>query len=328
MRVFKKEDSVLRTIGIRLFILGLLFTLALTILYIDRDGLKNTQGKPIDFVDIIYFTVITVTTVGYGDIIPVTGRAKLIDAFLITPIRAFVWLLFLGTTYQITLKKYMEGYRLKKFTDSLKNHYIVCGFGTTGQSAVTELLNRNFKKKDIVIIDKNPEVMELVQAMGLSGLLGDATTEILLLSAAIKKAKALIIATGRDDTNILICLTAKNLNSNLKIIGIAHQIENIKLLKTSGMDIVVATSALGGQIIASAVLSNYAPLLIQDMMTSEKGLTIHERKPRENEVGSYPNQIKNVIIIALIRGRKKYSFDELTDFKIEKDDILLVIERV
>ena len=81
-----------------------LIGVALAVHWFDRDGLRQSSGAPVTFADILYFTMITVTTVGYGDIVPVTQQARLFDTFVVTPIRLFVWLIFLGTAYDFLLK--------------------------------------------------------------------------------------------------------------------------------------------------------------------------------------------------------------------------------
>src|SRR4029453_3916812 len=91
-----------------------LIALAFALLWFDRTGLRGNVDGPLPFADVIYFTMITVTTVGYGDIVPISERARLIDAFLITPIRVFLWLIFLGTAAEFLLKSSWENWRMRR----------------------------------------------------------------------------------------------------------------------------------------------------------------------------------------------------------------------
>ena len=103
------------------------------LLWFDRAGLRDNVDNHLSIIDVIYFTMITVSTVGYGDIIPVTERARFIDAFLITPIRIFVWLIFLGTAAEFLFKRSWEKWRMRTIQQTLRDHIVLAGFGRSGQ---------------------------------------------------------------------------------------------------------------------------------------------------------------------------------------------------
>jgi voltage-gated potassium channel len=127
--------------------------------WMDRDGLRdNTDGK-VSFVDVVYFTMITVTTVGYGDIVPVTDRARMFDTFVVTPVRLFVWLIFLGTAYDFVLRRVWEKWRMRSLQRDLNGHVIVAGHGTSGTEAVVELLRRGKPHDAIVVIDPHADAV-------------------------------------------------------------------------------------------------------------------------------------------------------------------------
>src|SRR6478752_5241027 len=109
-----------------------LIGIALAVHWFDRDGLRQNSGEPIRFTDVLYFTMMTVTTVGYGDIVPVTTQARLFDTFVVTPIRLFVWLIFLGTAYDFLFKRVWEKWRMRMIQRDLKQHVVVAGYGTSG----------------------------------------------------------------------------------------------------------------------------------------------------------------------------------------------------
>ena len=102
-----------------------LIVLAFAILWFDRGGLRDNLDGHLTFADVIYFTMITVTTVGYGDIVPISERARLIDAFLITPIRIFLWLIFLGTAAEFLLKRSWENWRMRRIQQTLHDHVVL-----------------------------------------------------------------------------------------------------------------------------------------------------------------------------------------------------------
>src|SRR3546814_9658175 len=120
-----------------LLVIGLL-AMAVAVHWLERDGLKDNSGGEISFLDVVYFTMISVTTTGYGDIVPVSDRARLFDALIVTPIRVFAILIFLGTAYSFVFKRTWDKWRMAIIQRNLHDHIVVAGFGTTGSEARSE----------------------------------------------------------------------------------------------------------------------------------------------------------------------------------------------
>jgi voltage-gated potassium channel len=133
-------------------VLGLL-GLALLVHWLERTGLKDTHDGHVSFIDVIYFTMISITTTGYGDIVPVTNEARMFDALIVTPIRLFFVLIFIGTAYTFVLRRLWERFRMEKLRKDLCDHVIVAGFGTTGAETVDELIARGTPAHQIVVVD-------------------------------------------------------------------------------------------------------------------------------------------------------------------------------
>ena len=161
-----------RTLLLRVGIVSLLFCLLIGILWLDRDGLKDHSDQEISFTDVVYFTMVTVTTVGYGDIVPVTTRARLIDALVVTPVRIFIWVIFLGTAYQLAVRQFTEVFRMAKLESNLDQHVVVCGFGHTGYAAVKELLAKGTNPQHILIIDPREDRVRVAGELGVVALKG------------------------------------------------------------------------------------------------------------------------------------------------------------
>jgi voltage-gated potassium channel len=240
---------------IRVSIVIVLLVMVVSVLWLDRGGLKDAADGQISFVDVVYFAVVTMTTVGYGDIVPVTDRARLIDAFYITPIRIFVWFIFLGSAYQFVFQKFLEDYRMAKLEQRLTGHMIICGYGHTGRVAAHELIGKGTPPDQIVAIDTGSEPVEAAAAAGLPALKGDAAKEELLQKVGLDKAQAVLVSPGRDDTAVLIVLTVRQLNRSVRIIASANEEENVKLLKQAGADVIVSPSTVGGYMMAKGVAS-------------------------------------------------------------------------
>lgn len=295
------------------------------ILWLDRDGLRDQVDGVITFSDVVYFSMITVTTVGYGDIVPVTTRARLIDALVVTPVRIAVWFLFLGTAYQLIIRQYMEDYRMAKLQATLNRHIIVCGFGHTGMSAAKELLARGTNATQIVVIDKQEERVRLAGTLGISAFQADATQEAILHDAVIGKAKAVIIAGGSDDSNALILLTARHLNPTVRIIVSAKEEENVKLFKQGGANAILSPATFGGYILAAAVDQGHMVHYLDDLLTARGNIALVERTVRANEVGQTPANLKPDLLLRLYRGDKMFSYLELDQVGALKDGDIMVL---
>lgn len=318
--------SPVRILITRLLLVLLLFCLLFSLLWLDRDGLRDQSDGEVSFSDIVYFTMITVSTVGYGDIVPVSTRARLLDALVITPIRLGIWILFLGTAYQLIIRQYMEGYRMAKLQETLSRHIIICGFGHTGMSAAKELMARGVKAEQILVIDTLEERVRLAGSLGFAAFQADASQEAVLGDAAIDKAKAVIIAAGRDDSSALTLLTARHLNPTVRIIVSAKEEEKVKLFKQGGADAIVSPATFGGYIIAAAVDHGHMVQYLDDLLTAGGQVGLLERKVAPGEIGKAPADLKPDVLLRLYRGGKTFSLLELEQAGLlQAGDVLVLL---
>jgi len=331
----KEKRSPFGMVAIRLvlvmnFILILAFIIWFLENHFDPGGMldQNDPTGVFSFIDAIYFTMVTVMTVGYGDIVPVTPLARMLDAFLITPGRIFVWLIFIGTAYQFVYQQYREERELKKLQKKLNNHIVICGYGMTGQAVVDELLNKKYDIEQLVVIDNNEEFIRYAADNNITAILGSASKENILKKAAIEKAQTIIITTGRDDTNVLIGLSAKNLNPDITIISRANEIENKKLVRQSGADHIITPSITGGRLMVLAIKNKLSAKLLDDLLTSRYGVDVNEREVTREEIGKKPKDIPRIVVIEVTRGDTKYPAPELDNITLEKWDWLVFIEKV
>ncbi|MEP6933592.1 MAG: NAD-binding protein, partial [Nitrospirota bacterium] len=267
-----------------------------------------------------------VSTVGYGDIVPVSTRARLLDALVITPIRLGIWILFLGTAYQLIIRQYLEGYRMAKLQETLSRHIIICGFGHTGMSAAKELMARGVKAEQIVVIDTLEERVRLAGSLGIAAFQADATQEAVLGDAVIERAKAVIIAAGRDDSSALTLLTARHLNPTVRIIVSAKEEEKVKLFKQGGADAIVSPATFGGYIIAAAVDHGHMVQYLDDLLTAGGQVSLLERTVEPVEIGKTPADLKPDVLLRLYRGGAILSLLELEQAgRLQAGDILVLL---
>lgn len=249
----KTQRSLGRVLFFRLIIVLVVFFVVFLTFLAHSEGIIDTTDNHLSITDLVYFTVITVTTVGYGDIVPVSTFARLFDTFAVTIARFTVWIIVLRTTYELVLQKYLEAFRMKTLKKRLKNHIIVCGYGELGRAVTEELVGKGFDKQQLVVIDSDTAKAQEAADVDVAALCSDATRELSLNHADIENAKYLVAATGRDDTNVLICLTARNMNPDLTIVCRVSENENVKLMKNSGANNVISPTRMAGGEIARIV---------------------------------------------------------------------------
>lgn len=319
------QASVRRTLIARALLILVMYAVVITAFWLDREGLRDHLDDHVSFVDVMYFSAVTMTTVGYGDIVPVTARARIIDSVLVTPMRLLAWLVFIGTAYQLVLQRLIEDFRMRRMQAKLAGHVIVCGFGHSGACAANELVVRGLDRKQILIVDLDREVLEVAAEQGFIGILGNATHEETLQEAMLGSARALFVCTNRDDTNVLVVLTARSLAPTVRIIARVEEAENEKLLRQSGADATILPSRVGGILMAGSlettVLANY----VMDLISASGRIVLVEREAREEEIGQMPGDL-DVLAVAVVRNGRELQISE-ADSRLRPQDKLLVIRQ-
>lgn len=313
------------TLAIRAAIVMLLMISVVLIFWLDRDGLRDNHDEHITFADVVYFSMVTITTVGYGDIVPVSERARVLDALLVTPIRLFIWLIFLGTAYQLVLQRLFEDLRMRFVHSRLRDHMVICGYGHSGTCAADELVARGTDKRQILIVDPNQARVELAAERGYIGILGDAASEEILRRAMIESARALFVCTHRDDTNVLIVLTARHLSANIRIIARVEEAENEKLLRQSGANATVLPSRVGGILMADALQSSALLTYVMDLISAGGKIMLEERAAGAEDIGKPVQDLQHVVRV--MRGEHELGLSD-PDTRVQAGDKLVTVRTV
>lgn len=207
------------------------------------------------FIDALYMTIITVTTVGYGEVHPFGVGEKVFTILLILfslvtfgyTVSSFSEYLISGRFFQ-----HLKQRKVQKIINGLEGHTIVCGFGRNGKQAVTKLQEY---KEPVVVVEHKKEVIEFLDANNILNIEGDATSDEALIKAGVHKAKSLITALPSDADNLFVVLSTSQLNKECKVISRASKESSYNKLKFAGAENVIMPDRLGGDHMASLVVT-------------------------------------------------------------------------
>ena len=201
----------------------------------------------LNILDSIYYSVITMATVGYGDYTPVTGIQKIFATTLAlsgVALLAYVFNIIL-TNFQDRMSRYSKGARKMKTIEQMDDYYILCGYGRVGRVVYDELNNR---QQNVIIFEKNEEYCKDLEETPSTVVINkDATEDNLIAKLAADKCKSVIISTGDDVTNLFIVLTIREINPDAWIVTRASKTENFSRLRKAGADKIVSPEIIGGK---------------------------------------------------------------------------------
>lgn len=295
------------------------------VVYLDRDGYHDINEDGLSLLDCFYYTVVSLSTTGYGDITPVAPSARLVNVLIVAPARVLFLIILVGTTIQVLTEQYRNSVRLSRWRKTVKDHVIVCGYGTKGRSAVRALTENGLNKSSVVVVELNRAAVRQAVADGLVAVEGSASSSEVLMEAGVKLAKNVIIATDNDDAAVLATLTVRQLTAGkVRIVAAAREAENASLLRQSGAHHVVVSSSTAGRLMG---LSTTAPPLIdvvEDLLTPGAGMALAMRSATRDEVGRSPREMTEVVI-ALARRGQIMSLATPGGESIETGDMLVYI---
>lgn len=272
-------------VGLRLSAALALVFIVVLIHWFDRDGLVDNHDGQISFLDVVYFTMISITTTGFGDIAPVSDRARLVEAVIVTPIRFAVLFIFVGTAYNFIIKRSWEKWRMARIQEALTGHVAVLGFGISGSQAVAELIERGTDPRRIVVMDPSPERLAEAEALGCNVMEGDATRDEALIALRIANAASVLVSAGRDDTSILIVLTVRHLAPVIPISVVVRAEDNELLARQAGADNVINPVRFTGLLLAGSAQGTHIADYLSDLASVSGRVQLVERPALPEEVG-------------------------------------------
>ncbi|HEU0310120.1 MAG TPA: potassium channel family protein [Sphingomicrobium sp.] len=323
----RRKARIAGWFGLGWRIAAVIFLLLIMILFhwLERSGLQDNHDGHVSLLDVIYFTMISATTTGYGDIVPVTERTRLFDALVVTPIRILFLLIFIGSAYLFVARRSWERFVMKRIQRKLNDHIVVVGFGTKNSRAVEELIDLGAAPDTIVVIDQNEDRLQLAQAAGCTILKADATRDETLRAVHVDRARLVIISAGRDDTSILVCLTTRHLAPNVRISLAVNQPDNDVPARRAGADVVVNPFNFAGLLLATTHAGHHIADYLADLATMGGRVRLVERNVRPEEIGTALKDLTEGLGLRIIRDGTPYGFWRPQVERLEPGDIIMEI---
>ncbi|ANE03427.1 potassium channel family protein [Corynebacterium crudilactis] len=300
-----------------------LLILVTLVVYFDRDG----YSEDLTFIDAMYYSTVSLTTVGYGDITPVTQSARLINIIVLTPARIGFLILLVGTTLSVLTEESRRALQIQRWRKRMRNHTVVVGYGTKGRSAVAALLADGVPANQIVVIDTDQVSLDAANNSGLVTVKGSATKADVLRLAGVARARAVVVAPNLDDTAVLVTLSVREIAPQAMIVASVRESENQHLLEQSGADSVVISSETAGRMLGLATVTPSVVEMMEDLLSPDEGFSVAERAVGEDEIGSNPRHLAD-IVLGVVRSGELYRIDSPEAETVEPGDRLLYVRRV
>lgn len=307
----------------RVFYALILLLLVAVTVYVDQEA----YSEELTFIDAMYYSAVSLSTTGYGDITPVTQSARLFNIIIITPIRIAFLVLLVGTTLAVLTEESRRSLQIQRWRKKVRNHTIVVGYGTKGRSAVSALLADGVKPGNIVVIDQDRSALDRAEQQGLVTVQGSATKADVLKIAGVNRARAVVVAPNLDDTAVLVTLSVRELAPSAMIVASVRESENQHLLEQSGADSVVISSETAGRLLGLATVTPTVVEMMEDLLSPDDGFSVAERPIGEDEVGANPRHLAD-IVLGVVRSGELYRIDSPEAESVEPGDRLLYIRRV
>lgn len=307
--------------------LGVSFLVLIIILIIGTSGLVLFEGLSV--FDAFYFTVETITTVGYGDIDIHTLAGRVFLIFLMFCGAAVIFYIFgLAMTFFIEGQFFnLHGrIKMKRQIDRLFNHIIVCGAGRVGIQVVNSLLE---EKAEFVVIEQNEELVKQLACRGILVIIGNAVNDETLTSAGIKRAKGLVTTLPDDSENVYVTLTAKELNPQIEVVARTNSPDSETKLLRAGADKVVSPASLGGKRMAMFILNpacvEYFDFIVKNSDFKILEIVINSNSVLVNKKIAEVEFLRNkkITLLAIVRNKQVLNILK-TEETLQANDILIL----
>ena len=293
-------------------------------------GFYVIGGDGWSLIDSFYMTIITLTTVGFGEVHPLDNLGRLWTSFVIIfGVSGFLYMISEFGAELIEFRVYQENQKKRKIR-KMKNHYIICGYGRMGAVIAKELHDKDYP---FVIVELDQGKVDKITELGYQSILGDATFEKTLEEAGIHQAAGIVVCLNNDPDNLFVTLTARSLNHDAFLVSRCSQINNKPKLKQAGADKVVNPYTAGGHRMAELLISpeledtvslslsqDFVDLAIDEVnltnLNSFHGVKIKDSKIREEF---------NLIIVGLVNGDGSYEINPDPELQLSAEHTVMIM---
>jgi voltage-gated potassium channel len=317
--------------------LSYILYIIILIIVVGTIGFKIIGGSKTSWLDALFMTATTITTVGYGDVIglgdkPMGKLFTIVYVLLSTGTILYVFTSLAAYIIEGELRRVFRRRTMERRISKMKGHYVVCGIGMVGLYIVHELYQ---SKYDLIAVDNDEGKTEVLQAhkLNVDLVVGDATENEILEMAMVRQAKGLFATTNSDNDNVVISLTAKQLNPELRVIARCNDTKNIDKIRRAGADAVVALNYIGGLRMASEMLRPHVVTLIDGMLRDRSSMVRVEELeiPKHSPyVGKSLEEVDfravgNILIIAIRKAHGEWIYNPTPDVVLDKEMHLIFL---
>ncbi|MGB7981587.1 MAG: potassium channel family protein [Candidatus Nanopelagicales bacterium] len=320
--------SARRSLFVRIGIALTIVAVTTLLVYFERAGYADFgQDNEVSFVDALYYSTVTLSTTGYGDIAPITSRTRMVNALVVTPLRFAFLIVLVSTTVEVLTQAARERSRVNRWRKRMKDQTVIVGFGVKGQASLRSLLAHGLDARTIVVIAADRYAVAEATRRGVTGVVGDARNEQVLRDAGVPEAKQVIVAADQDDTAIMVTLRVRAMAPTALIIAAAREASAAELLRQSGADRVITHAESAGNLMGLSMLSANVGAMIEDLMDTGRGLEVVERPITRAEMGLAPAdvQAEGDLVLAVVRDDVVIRFDQGGVRVLQPGDRIVVI---
>jgi voltage-gated potassium channel len=295
-------------------------------------GYRTIGGAQTSLVDAVYMTFITVATIGYGEIVDLShspGGRVFTMAIATAGILNFTYMMGAFTAFLVEgdINQALRRRSMQKRIDKLSDHYLICGIGRVGTNVAHELSVTN---REFVIIDVNQHKIDEFRerypdAMYLHG---DGSEDEILLDAGIGRAAGVFAITGDDSKNLVITLSAKQLNPTARVVARCHEVNYIEKIRKVGADAIVSPDFTGGMRIASSMIRPQVVSFLDEMLRMDNALRVEEVLVPKSFASTTLGELglrKAEYVLLAVRAGGKWVFNPQRDYELKAQDTLIVM---
>lgn len=323
----ERPASPLRQVLVRIGVAVLVAIGVAVLVWLDRDGYRDANGDGVDFLDALYYSTVSLTTTGYGDITPVSDPARLFNILVITPLRIVFLVALVGTTLEVLTERSRREFRQTRWRQTLLAHTVIVGFGVKGRAAARTLLDAGTPTDKVVVVDGDQGAVQEANELGFVAVLGNGTRSEVLSKAQVGRARTVVVAADDDATAVLVTLTARQLSGTAHIVASVREAENVPLLTQSGADAVVTSAEAAGRMLGLAADKPEVGQVVEDLLVTGSGLDIEERAVDRAEVGRRTEEVA-ALVLAVVRDGRVLRYDDALLGPLRPSDHVITVRSV